>query len=299
MFVKSLLDVNWTSRDDAPAPAAPVRVEAERARVTSPPSARDVARRFIFLWRRHGAARQGPRDRPAARPAAARGARRPGARHGAGARLSGRPVVRLPTPPHCVALRRIRGARNGGPVRFFGWPDVHFLPSARRDVGVMLTTDEHMRRLNRRYRQKDKTTDILSFPFHKVCRQTRGFRRHENAARTARTPDRRGRGESPTDAACAACLSPATSGRAANLTCCPADHTDATAWAGPTDFAAGPLPARALTRRALLGRHLHQPGVRAAAVRGPSARGGRHARAAAARAARARPVPLDGVRLAP
>ncbi|RLN87972.1 hypothetical protein BBJ28_00023333 [Nothophytophthora sp. Chile5] len=37
-----------------------------------------------------------------------------------------------------------------------------------RDVGVMLTTDAHVRKLNRKHRKKDKPTDILSFPYHKV-----------------------------------------------------------------------------------------------------------------------------------
>lgn len=32
----------------------------------------------------------------------------------------------------------------------------------------MLTTNKHIYQLNRKYRQKDKPTDILSFPFHKV-----------------------------------------------------------------------------------------------------------------------------------
>lgn len=41
-------------------------------------------------------------------------------------------------------------------------------PGGPWDVGVMLTTDAHMRRLNRAHRQKDKPTDILSFPFHQV-----------------------------------------------------------------------------------------------------------------------------------
>lgn len=55
-------------------------------------------------------------------------------------------------------------------MRFFARPDGLTARSrgSGRDVGVMLTTDEHVRRLNRRYRQKDKPTDILSFPFHQV-----------------------------------------------------------------------------------------------------------------------------------
>lgn len=44
-------------------------------------------------------------------------------------------------------------------------------PGGPWDVGVMLTTDAHIQRLNRAYRQKDKPTDILSFPFHKVQRE--------------------------------------------------------------------------------------------------------------------------------
>ena len=34
----------------------------------------------------------------------------------------------------------------------------------RGDVGVLLTVNEHMRRLNRQFRHKDKSTDVLSFP---------------------------------------------------------------------------------------------------------------------------------------
>ncbi|KAF4031521.1 hypothetical protein GN244_ATG16617 [Phytophthora infestans] len=41
-------------------------------------------------------------------------------------------------------------------------------PGGPWDVGVMLTTDTHVQKLNRRFRKKDKPTDILSFPFHKV-----------------------------------------------------------------------------------------------------------------------------------
>ncbi|CAI5741908.1 unnamed protein product [Peronospora destructor] len=41
-------------------------------------------------------------------------------------------------------------------------------PGGPWEVGVMLTTDGHMQKLNRKFCKKDKPTDILSFPFHKV-----------------------------------------------------------------------------------------------------------------------------------
>lgn len=34
------------------------------------------------------------------------------------------------------------------------------------DVGILLTTNATIRRYNKEYRQKDKPTDILSFPYH-------------------------------------------------------------------------------------------------------------------------------------
>ncbi len=36
------------------------------------------------------------------------------------------------------------------------------------DLGIWFTTNETIRRFNREYRQKDKPTDILSFPYHQV-----------------------------------------------------------------------------------------------------------------------------------
>src|SRR5262245_37504877 len=36
--------------------------------------------------------------------------------------------------------------------------------SARGDVNIALVSDRTIRRLNRRYRKLDKTTDVLSFP---------------------------------------------------------------------------------------------------------------------------------------
>lgn len=34
------------------------------------------------------------------------------------------------------------------------------------DIGILLTTDEHMHEINKQFRNKDKSTDILSFPFY-------------------------------------------------------------------------------------------------------------------------------------
>ena len=34
------------------------------------------------------------------------------------------------------------------------------------DIGILLATDKHIHELNRIYRNKDKPTDILSFPYH-------------------------------------------------------------------------------------------------------------------------------------
>ncbi|CAI5720642.1 unnamed protein product [Hyaloperonospora brassicae] len=41
-------------------------------------------------------------------------------------------------------------------------------PGGPWDVGVLLTTDNHVQKLNRKFRQQDNPTDILSFPFHKI-----------------------------------------------------------------------------------------------------------------------------------
>jgi len=32
------------------------------------------------------------------------------------------------------------------------------------DLGIMLTTDEHIKQMNKKFRDQDKTTDVLSFP---------------------------------------------------------------------------------------------------------------------------------------
>jgi probable rRNA maturation factor len=51
--------------------------------------------------------------------------------------------------------------RAGGLTRWLA----HVAPArARGEVAIALATDAHVRALNRRYRRKDKATDVLSFP---------------------------------------------------------------------------------------------------------------------------------------
>ena len=64
-------------------------------------------------------------------------------------------------PPHdwqALATRAARQALEQSPFgEWLGWPTVI-------EVAVRLTTDEEVRTLNRQYRGKDKTTNVLSFP---------------------------------------------------------------------------------------------------------------------------------------
>jgi probable rRNA maturation factor len=56
---------------------------------------------------------------------------------------------------------------RGRPVPAGGlgaWLERYAPPRARGAVGVALVSDRTMRRLNRRYRGVDRTTDVLSFP---------------------------------------------------------------------------------------------------------------------------------------
>ncbi len=57
---------------------------------------------------------------------------------------------RSPLPSRTTLSRHLRSAKEA--VRLKG------------DVSLLLTTDRGIRRLNRRYRQKDRATDVLSFP---------------------------------------------------------------------------------------------------------------------------------------
>lgn len=41
------------------------------------------------------------------------------------------------------------------------------------DLGIMLTTNATIKKYNRQYRNKDKATDVLSFPFHHVAAGTK------------------------------------------------------------------------------------------------------------------------------
>lgn len=41
-----------------------------------------------------------------------------------------------------------------------------YLGYADYDLNILITTDKTVRKFNKQYRNKDKTTDILSFPYH-------------------------------------------------------------------------------------------------------------------------------------
>jgi probable rRNA maturation factor len=43
------------------------------------------------------------------------------------------------------------------------------------DVNVLLTANQHMRRLNQQFRQKNKPTDVLSFPSHQPDDSREGY----------------------------------------------------------------------------------------------------------------------------
>jgi probable rRNA maturation factor len=56
---------------------------------------------------------------------------------------------------------RGRAVRDGGLAR---WLEAVAPADARGDVAVALAGDAHVRTLNRRYRRKDRATDVLAFP---------------------------------------------------------------------------------------------------------------------------------------
>jgi probable rRNA maturation factor len=60
------------------------------------------------------------------------------------------PRSRSPLPSRATLSRHLRNAKEA--IRLKG------------DVSLLLTTDRGVRNLNRRYRKKDKATDVLSFP---------------------------------------------------------------------------------------------------------------------------------------
>jgi probable rRNA maturation factor len=61
------------------------------------------------------------------------------------------------------AIRVARGALPRRALATFA-RDVKQAIALEGDVSILLTTDTHIRELNRAYRRKDKATDVLSFP---------------------------------------------------------------------------------------------------------------------------------------
>jgi len=63
---------------------------------------------------------------------------------------------------------RGRPVRDGGLAR---WLESVAPSGARGAVAIALVGDAHIRSLNRRYRRKDRTTDVLSFPADRPARR--------------------------------------------------------------------------------------------------------------------------------
>ena len=66
--------------------------------------------------------------------------------------------------PVLVATRGARSPTLAARVRHSGRRLLEVLRLAEAELSVMLVDDRTMRRLNRRYRGRDRTTDVLSFP---------------------------------------------------------------------------------------------------------------------------------------
>lgn len=56
---------------------------------------------------------------------------------------------------------------------------LHALGYSDFDIGILLTTNASMRRYNYAYRNKDKPTDILSFPYHTALKPGQKITIHE------------------------------------------------------------------------------------------------------------------------
>lgn len=63
--------------------------------------------------------------------------------------------------------RRVSGLSKSSLLRFVA--EVRRVARLPKPVNVLLTGDEELRRLNREFRGKDKSTDVLSFPPAKVA----------------------------------------------------------------------------------------------------------------------------------
>ena len=66
-----------------------------------------------------------------------------------------------------IMQRRVSGLSKSSLLRFVA--EVRRVARLPKPVNVLLTGDEQLRRLNREFRGKDKSTDVLSFPSAEVA----------------------------------------------------------------------------------------------------------------------------------
>jgi probable rRNA maturation factor len=91
--------------------------------------------------------------------------------------MSSRPGSRRSASGIVVAVTDARGRQIPGGAALGKWLAEHGPRGARGHLTVAVVSDAAMRRLNRQFRGKDRTTDVLSFPPEAVPAPARGSKR--------------------------------------------------------------------------------------------------------------------------